>query len=246
MNNVENIDIEALSVKRIIFLSLFPGLMLVLTAIIFANPYFGINLPLLTIGIIAMLALGNIPTQLFILKFIAWKKNKKIKDIIQYNNKTKINIFILSIIITTIFAIIVFILFEPIENKFWNSLKIFDFIPDWFRIDKINIQDYDNLKIVLLFYYLLNGVYAPLVEEIYFRGYLLPRMNKFGKLAPLVNSILFSIYHFFSPWQVITRILFMTPIIYSVWKNKDIKIGIIVHILLNTVGNIGMLIMVFQ
>jgi hypothetical protein len=39
------------------------------------------------------------------------------------------------------------------------------------------------------------------VEEYYFRGYLLPRLSRFGSLAPVINVALFSLYHFFTPWQ---------------------------------------------
>jgi len=63
----------------------------------------------------------------------------------------------------------------------------------------------------------------------------------FGKLAPFVNVILFSVYHFFTPWEVITRILAITPLAYSVWINKNVKIGIIVHCSLNTLSCIGAL-----
>jgi len=246
VSDLKNTDGQNLSVIKIITLGLFPGFMLIFVAIVFANPFFGLNLPLLLVGIIAMAGLGNIPAELAILKYIAWKENKKVKDIILYQNKTPKKTFVLSIIITFVFAAIVFVLLEPFEDKLWNYLKIFDFIPDWFRVDKINLHDYNSMKIIVVLYYLLNGFLAPVVEEIYFRGYLLPRMGVFGKFAPLANSIIFSVYHFFSPWQIITRIVFMTPIIYSVWKYKNIKIGIIVHCLLNVVGGIGMLAIIFQ
>jgi hypothetical protein len=37
---------------------------------------------------------------------------------------------------------------------------------------------------------LLNGVIGPVVEELYFRGFLLPRMEGLGRWAPLVNVTL--------------------------------------------------------
>lgn len=65
-------------------------------------------------------------------------------------------------------------------------------------------------------------------------------MNRLGKAAPLVNVVLFSIYHFFTPWQNITRIVALTPMVYGVWYNKNIRIGIIVHIAVN-VGSMVMM-----
>jgi len=49
------------------------------------------------------------------------------------------------------------------------------------------------------------AVQSPLVEELYFRGYLLPRTK--GKYATLVHSFLFAAHHFVTPWMLITRTL---------------------------------------
>jgi membrane protease YdiL (CAAX protease family) len=48
--------------------------------------------------------------------------------------------------------------------------------------------------------------------------------------------VLFSLYHFFSPWQNPGRILAFAPWVYVVWRKKNIGIGIAVHCLMNTVG----------
>ena len=236
---------QKLSIPVIFILGLSTGIINILLVIVFACPFFGINMHLLLVAVIAMTVLGNIPAQLCILKFIAKKENKKIKDIILYKNRTPKKKFVLSIIITLVFALIVFVFLEPFESKLWNYLKIFDFIPDWYRMDKIDSQDYNSMKIIVVLFYFLNGIWAPVVEEIYFRGYLLPRMGVFGKFAPLLNVILFSLYHFHEPRQIFTRIIALVPMVYSVWKNRDIKIGIFMHCLLNLCGGIGMLIILF-
>jgi CAAX protease family protein len=77
-------------------------------------------------------------------------------------------------------------------------------------------------------------VLGPTVEELYFRGYLLPRMGYAGKWAPLLHSFLFAVYHFFTPWFVITRTLAMLPLIYAV-QRKNIYLSIITHVLLNSI-----------
>jgi membrane protease YdiL (CAAX protease family) len=101
----------------------------------------------------------------------------------------------------------------------------------------------NHLRITIILVFILNGFLGPIVEEIYFRGYLLPRMGIFGKFAPLINTIVFSIYHFFTPYQNVTRIIGVTPMIYSIWINKDLRIGLIVHCMLNTIGNVALLMM---
>jgi uncharacterized protein len=79
----------------------------------------------------------------------------------------------------------------------------------------------------------VNAVAGPIVEEVYFRGYLLPRISRFGAWAPLINTVLFSIYHFFTPWQNIGRIIGLLPLVYFVWWKRSIHISIAVHVLGN-------------
>lgn len=79
---------------------------------------------------------------------------------------------------------------------------------------------------------IFNVFLAPLVEELYFRGYLLPRMK--GRFATLFHSFLFAAVHVFTPWMIITRTLGLLPLVFGV-KKKNIYIGIIAHILGNSV-----------
>jgi membrane protease YdiL (CAAX protease family) len=108
-----------------------------------------------------------------------------------------------------------------------------------------SITGYQGIKILVIVYILLSCIFGPLVEELYFRGYLLPRMDKYaGKWAPFLNTVLFSIYHFFSPWENLIRIVATYPLVYLVWKKRDIRFGIFVHIIVNTIGGIYMLLVV--
>jgi len=85
---------------------------------------------------------------------------------------------------------------------------------------------------------LMNVLLGPLVEEIYFRGYLLPRLERFRAWAPVINISLFSLYHFWSPWDLLTRIVVLLPMGYAVWRTRDIRIGIAVHMGVNGTGYI--------
>ena len=241
MNNFEKEDNIKLSVPMIFLLGLFPGVIILIIAFILSSPAIGINLSIY-FSIMLAIAFGLIPTELGILKYFAWKNKKKIKDLITYNEKTPLIRMILSIIIPSLIALGIFMFFSQYEIKLWGNL--FDFIPEWFKLYNVVIAELDYLKLWLILAIVFNGLLGPFVEEVYFRGFLLPRMNKFGKLAPFVNVVIFSLYHFFSPWENITRILAVTPLAYSVWINKNIRIGIIVHCTLNTLSCIGAIITV--
>jgi membrane protease YdiL (CAAX protease family) len=61
-------------------------------------------------------------------------------------------------------------------------------------------------------------------------------MDWMGRWAPLVNVSLFSLYHFWSPWQVVGRILGFGPTVYAVRWKENIYLGMVVHCTLNTLG----------
>jgi uncharacterized protein len=49
---------------------------------------------------------------------------------------------------------------------------------------------------------------APVVEELFFRGLLLPRMrNVFGRIDWVVNGAMFGLYHLHQPWGIPTSVL---------------------------------------
>jgi membrane protease YdiL (CAAX protease family) len=79
----------------------------------------------------------------------------------------------------------------------------------------------------------VNVIAGPVVEEMYFRGYLLPRISRFGAWAPLLNTVLFSLYHFFNPFQFIGRIGSFRPLAYGAWWKRNIYVSMIVHVLYN-------------
>jgi membrane protease YdiL (CAAX protease family) len=81
----------------------------------------------------------------------------------------------------------------------------------------------------------INGILGPVVEELYFRGHLLPRIDRFGRGAPVLNAVLFSLYHFWTPWQNIGRILGLLPWIYTVWRKQSLALSMAIHISVNCI-----------
>lgn len=84
-----------------------------------------------------------------------------------------------------------------------------------------------------------------MVEELYYRGYLLPRVSRLGKWAPLINTVLFSLYHFTSLWQNPSRIIAFLPMVYAVWWKRNIYLGILVHCALIVFNSLGILALFF-
>jgi membrane protease YdiL (CAAX protease family) len=82
----------------------------------------------------------------------------------------------------------------------------------------------------------IDGIAAPVTEEIYFRGFLLPRMRSFGWLAPAANALLFALQHFWQPYNWTLIFLLSLSLAYVVWWKRNIYIGMLLHCSANTIG----------
>lgn len=180
-----------------------------------------------------------IPFQLGYLFIQSKKANHTIslKGIVLNREKLAVGQYLVIVPVLVLWSGLIFALISgPLDTFFINN--VFYFLPEWFFTVIDDPQKYTRTALIVTWVsgILLNGIAAPVVEEIYFRGYLMPRLKKFGSWGPFVNVVLFSVYHFFSPWQNIERILAILPMGYAVWWKKNIYIGIFAHCLVNTIS----------
>lgn len=126
---------------------------------------------------------------------------------------------------------VIFTLMNPVDTFFRQQLFF------WLPLLDGGLQA-GYSKDVLILTWSMAAVFGvlvgPIVEEMYFRGYLLPRMEFAGKWAPLLHCFLFGLYHIWTPWMFLTRTLGMLPLAYAArWRN--LNLAVIVHLLVNTV-----------
>lgn len=150
-------------------------------------------------------------------------------------------------VLVPIFVIAAFIidgLTSPIEIVFIN---MFPWIPDWFELRDINtLASFPKsmLTITLVLYLLFNGIAAPIIEELYFRGYLMPRLSRFGRWTPVIETALFTFYHFWQPYYWISQFFFILPVVVAVYWKRSYKLGLIVHMTLNMLGGLLLIVQV--
>jgi uncharacterized protein len=120
----------------------------------------------------------------------------------------------------------------------------FSALPSWFlhpaEFDEIVAMATPQLVIFLASMVLVVGVLAPTVEELYFRGYLMPALGRFGAWAPVAGVALFTLYHFESPWEGPVRFAVVLPMAWAVWKLRSVRLGIVVHVALNTMSAVAL------
>jgi len=188
-----------------------------------------------------------IPFELGYMLYQAKRRNKKfsLEGIVLYRRNIPKWQYLVIIPSFLAWAIIsYFIIAPPIQDNLMG--EYFSWLPVWFFLS-YNLEQSSKAAIwaTWVMGLIFNGLAGPIVEELYFRGYLLPRISRLKGWAPLLNVLLFSVYHFFSPWRNLERILALLPGIYIIQWKKNIYLGMIPHCLLNTTGMLLMIPLVF-
>ena len=230
---------EQHSLPTSIVLHLLPGAVATLIYVVIEGPVTSLGLPPLAAFLI-VIALVIIPFELGLLLRAARQHNGtfSLDGVVLYRERIPARDWAWLVPVLVVAAFLGFGLLAVIEPAIQSAL--FGWLPDWFR----NLIDFNTINAysrgvwigTLAAYFALNVFAGPIVEELYFRGYLLPRIDRFGRWAPLINTVLFSVYHFWSPWQIITRIIGVGPFVYAVWWKRNIYLGMVVHVLLNLLG----------
>jgi uncharacterized protein len=229
-------------------LHVLPGLLITLFYFLAAPILIGAGYPPLMAVFLAILLI-LIPFELGFLYYQGKKRNGRysLEGIVLF--RERIPTWQMVLLIAALFAWggLVFTSMTNVDNYFVQNW--FAWFPAWALPDNMTGDPGQISKsamgITLIAGFILNGIAGPVVEELYFRGYLLPRIPAARWWAPLINVLLFSLYHFFSPWQNITRILAMLPIVYAVAWKRNIYISMWTHCLMNLAGMLGMLSLLF-
>lgn len=235
------------SLGKLILLNLLPGILIAAFYSLIVKTVSLAGYPrLVALGIASILIL--IPVELGIILYYSKKTTGEfsISKMIEYREKISWKEYMVYVPILFIWAGIAFAATKSIGALLFD--KLFYWIPNWYLLNE-DFASFSKGGLIAAFLtcLFLTGIVAPIVEELYFRGFLLPRMSWMGKFAPIVNTILFAAYHFWSPWMIITRILALFPMVHIVKQKRNIYIGIIMHCMLNILGDaIGILVLILQ
>lgn len=235
--NTETQLINRHSIPLTILLHLLPGLLITI-AFILLGPWLKQNHfpPLLALLIPILFIL--IPFELGVILYQGYRKNGRISldGIVLYREPISTRDYLIFVPFLSIWSIVFFLSLRGFDQLIINNF--FGWLPDWFQYNQFNPSDYSQpvLTATFILFLVLNGIAGPVVEELYFRGYLLPRIEYLKGWAPFVNVLLFSLYHFFSPWQNITRIIAFYPMPFFVRRKKNVYLSMLAHCILNTGG----------
>lgn len=162
--------------------------------------------------------------------------------IIRYLKPMKFSQYFISILVVLLASGLLFTAFKFTEAPLKH---LFEWMKPAFMLDMGLNSEFSTSKLWITYgiFLVLIVVVLPVTEELYFRGFLLPRMpSGLNGWSPFLHSILFALYHTWTPWMFVARSFGVLPLILIVRRRENIFIGIIAHCLLNSIDFIMALI----
>jgi uncharacterized protein len=105
-----------------------------------------------------------------------------------------------------------------------------------------NIQGNSLILLLMAVTLLLNII----TEELYFRAWLLPKMERYGKLSWVFNAFLFALYHTFQIWLLPIILAASLVFAYIFYFSKSIWPSLVFHLIMNfLISMIGITSIVF-
>lgn len=237
------LQVEQHSIGKSTFLHLLPAVLWIIFYIPLARLASEKGIP----SMLVMLITGTLILAAFQFGYLYYLGKKKngtlsLQGIVLYREKMPWWQYIIFTVLILGWAILIVQLGANITE--FLSTKVFSWIPDWYRLSRGSVeQNAPAVEITMaVLTILIFGVVAVVSEELYFRGYLLPRLTKLGKWAPLFNVVLFMLYHFWQPYMLVVGIIGLLPWVYIVWWKRNVYLSILVHCIMNLAGNIPMVI----
>jgi uncharacterized protein len=155
--------------------------------------------------------------------------------------------YVLFFVLLFVFAFAVLFATSPLNG--YLSESVFSWLPAYFQSSQTMLNGEavrSTLLVMLIAQLVVDGLVVPIVEELYFRGHLMPRVNYLGWAAPLFSTFLFAVQHFWQPYNYLLIFLIVLPQAYIVWWKRNIYIGMLVHCTGNTLGAVLSLIALYS
>lgn len=126
---------------------------------------------------------------------------------------------------------------------------LFSTVPDWLvmRPDPAMFANLSRSVAIALWLFMLFGmvIAGGVTQELFSRGFLLPRIQHLGFLAPLWNAVGFAMLHMAAPWSWPVFLLLSLPWALLVWWKRSVRIGLFAHIGMLLLQWIAMSLMLF-
>jgi len=231
------------SLLKSIVLHILPGALVTLGFITFKPLLNSSGYPPVLAFLLAILLI-DLPFMWGVMLYEGRKLNGQfsLDQVVLYREKVPWRLFIAIFIGAFLVAFFLISLANPVTE--FLKTNVFSGLPQWMFLDEqtqYQVYTKDVLILIFTFQLILTGIVLPWTEELYFRGYLLPRITRYGKWTPLIGGMLFGLYHGWQIYGFVGVFLLGAVLGYVVWWKRDIRLSISLHILANAFTRLAFL-----
>jgi uncharacterized protein len=238
-------QIEQHALPTSIVLHLFPSICVLIGSLISAPLVVRVGFPA-ELGILLSSLMLGVSLRLGYLFYQGKKRNGtfSLRGIVLYWGHMPWWQYLLIFLPFLVYALALEVLLQPVSKVL--TTHVFWWLPMALLPSTAALKLTTATLITGLVLLLIDGIIAPLVEELYYRGYLLPRLSRLGWFAPLINSLLFTLGHFWQPYNYLFIFLLVLPEVCLVYWKRNIKISILLHCTGNTFAAVLSLVLLLQ
>jgi len=231
------------SLLKSFILHVLPGVLVTISFMLLKSISDSMGYPPLLAFLLAILLI-DIPVLLGVMFFEGRKQNGKLslKGVVLYREKIPWGMFALIFIGAFIGVYLLIMLVTPV-NAFLTE-KLFSALPEWIFLEEQSqylVYAKNVLVITFVFQLVLTGIVLPWIEELYFRGYLLPRISRYKWWAPVIGGFFFGLYHSWQPFGFLTAFVLGTALSYIVMWKQDIRLSVGLHVFANALTRLAFL-----
>ena len=228
---------------RSLLLHVLPGA-LVTAALFVLKPLLeGTGYPPLLAFLLAVVLI-DIPFMLGVMLREGKKLNGRysLDDVLQYREKLPWKSFVLIFVGAFVVVYLLVMILTPVSGSLAES--VFSGLPQWiFFEEQTQYEEYAKGVLLVLFtlQLVVTGILLPWVEELYFRGYLLPRISRYGRWAPILGGLGFGLYHVWQLYGFVTVLMLGAALGYLGWWKRDVRLSIRLHVFANAFARLAFL-----
>ena len=169
--------------------------------------------------------------ELGLLLFLARRNPAGLRGVVGYRNRLPWPRLVAVLAGLYVAMLALYLVSQPLTEVL--ETRVFGWVPDWLGGEPARDPGTGGLILLVLGTAVFNTIVDPIIEEMYFRGHLLPRMPVAGFAAILVNAALFSVQHFWQPHLYLFVLGCQVMLMAVMVRFGDLRISMIGHCLVN-------------